>query len=72
MSEIWLRGDGNASLEAGSGRARPVLADGAPPVHLIDLTLHSPVHVEAGELRVTNCAWRGAGGPRVDRVAACS
>ena len=30
----------------------------SPPVHLHGLTLHSPVHVETGELLVTNCSWR--------------
>ena len=66
-SELWLIGEGDASIEM-FDRATPlfILKPGAPPVHLRGLTLRGPVRVEGSELEMSNCTVRGAGGPGVD------
>ena len=67
VSELWIIGHPNATVELASGSADPVLVveSGAPPIHLIGITLLNPVHVDGGELRASDCAWRGTGGPDV-------
>ena len=55
-SELWLAGDDGVELSALAGTLF-TLRSGAPPLHLSDLRIASPIRVDAGELEVLRCAF---------------
>ena len=79
VSEVWLIGQPGSTLrlssatpgrrlQAGSDSPVLILRAGSPRLHLMQITLHSPLLVDGGQLHMENCTVSGVSSARALHV----